>query len=134
MTTDDDRHDEDERLPADLADLLAAMRADGDGLTEDDRRRVRAWLDAELGRQPDQDADALIAACLHALGLPADAGAEVVVELDALLDEADDDEAMRLAAQWEMRVGPIRTPEQFEAVARTARLGHLRRIGAAPLD
>ena len=109
MTTDDDRHDEDERLPADLADLLAAMRADGDGLTEDDRRRVRASLDAELGRQPDQDADALIAACLHALGLPADAGAEVVV-------------------------GPIRTPEQFEAVVRTARLGHLRRIGAAPLD
>jgi len=108
MTTDDDRHDEDERLPADLADLLAAMRADGDGLTEDDRRRVRVQLD--------------------------DAGAEVVVELDALLDEADDDEAMRLAAQWEMRVGPIRTPEQFEAVARTARLGHLRRIGAAPLD
>jgi hypothetical protein len=64
-------------------------------------------------------------------GLPADAGAEVFVELDTLLD-ADDEEADAVAAGWAMRFGPIRTAEQFEAIIRTARLGQLRRASRAP--
>jgi hypothetical protein len=36
-------------------------------LTEDDRRRVRAWLEAELGREPDQEIDAVVEARLRAL-------------------------------------------------------------------
>jgi hypothetical protein len=103
-------------------------------LTEDDRRRVRAWLVAEIGREPDQDIDDTVEACLRALGLPEDAGAEVFVELDALLDLEDEDEATEIAAQWAMRFGPIRTAEQFEAVIRTARLGRLRRDGGRLRD
>jgi hypothetical protein len=100
-------------------------------LTDDERRRVRAWLAAEIGREPDQDIDDTVEACLSALRLPDDAGAEVFVELDALLDVDDEDEAAHIAAQWAMRFGPIRTTEQFEAIIRTARLGRLRRAAGA---
>jgi hypothetical protein len=44
-------------------------------LTEAEHRRVRAWLAAVLGREPDRGVDDTGAACLRALGLPDDAGA-----------------------------------------------------------
>jgi hypothetical protein len=101
-------------------------------LTDDERRRVRAWLSAEIGTEPDQGVDEVVEACLRALGLPDDAGAEVFVELDMLLDLDDDDEATEIAARWALRFGPITTNEQFEAIVRTAKLGRLRRGGPAP--
>jgi hypothetical protein len=59
---------------------------------------VCAWLEAELGREPDRDVDGLVEACLRAIGLPDDAGAEVFVELDALLDPGDAAEEDAIAA------------------------------------
>jgi hypothetical protein len=97
-------------------------------LTDDERRRARAWLEAEIGREPDQEIDDTVEACLRALGLPDDAGAEVLVELDALLDLDDaDDEAARIAARGGTGFGPAPTDEQVAAILRIVRSARARR-------
>jgi hypothetical protein len=108
-------------------------------LSETDRQRVRAWLAVELRARPTASAFGLAAACLAALGLPADLEMAVLVEIldldDTLLADArtEDERAADLAAEhlvavdyavleaWERRVGPVASPEQAAAILRAVR-------------
>ena len=85
-------------------------------MTDDERQRVRAWLEAEMGQDPELDALGLVGRCLRALGLPPVAGAETLTELDALLNaDAAEEDAFRV------RLGQFRPRRARPVTARPRR-------------